>query len=235
MAASIGDEGTWWLALATDPAAADGIETSQEATGAAFRARMLLQPDDTRTLSLRLSQGGTPRPPVGIDADATLGTRAREGEAFLATLVPHTGEDLARLFWCPSPRDTSVVDRVFEAVALAVVDPVSAQRRLSAVIDEQMRSRVASTEPPIAAWAALRIHELVVSSTGGRDHEFLEQVFHVLLEDYSRWVDRLDRVGSQPAPGWPAGPRWDRQHRGQRGMDGLLQRLDAVARGRACP
>ena len=205
--------GTWWLVmdgLRDDPADIDGVagtEEVEEGASAAFRSRFVLQSGERRTLRLRLSRSEDPRPPVGLDAEATLGTRAREAEAYLAALVPTLaaeagpGEALARLFWEPWPADASVVDQVFAALGLAVADPATAQRRLSSIIDRRLRAPAPSSEPPVAAWAAMRIHELVASSTGRRDHAFLEQMFHALLDDYSRWVDRLDPSDRNPLQG----------------------------------
>ena len=207
LSAQVAGLGTWWLAADGGAGGIDGVE---EGTGAAFRSRLVLQPEQTRILRLRLSRSVAPRPPAGVDAAATLGTRSREAAAFQSALLPgtrdaaahlDTGTALARLLWGPRPADASVVDQVFAALGLAVVDPMAAQRRLSSLIDHQVRSSGASTEPPVAAWAALRIHELVVSSTGRRDHGFLERVFQALLDDYSRWVDRVDPSDRNPLQG----------------------------------
>jgi len=203
---------TWWLAAAGAPETTDTIE---EGTSAALRSHLELQAGETRTLALRLSRSDGPRPPLGIDAEATLGTRAREAAAFQRSLLPAsaaagddppTSQALARLLWQPLPAEATLVEQVFAALGLAVVDAVAAQHRLSSVIDQHLSGPVASTEPPVAAWAALRIHELVVSSLGRRDHGFLEGAFHALLEDYSRWVDRLDPAGRNPLQGGLLGP-----------------------------
>jgi hypothetical protein len=210
------DLGTWWLVL---DEGSIRTETVEEGTGAELRSRLVLQPGETRMLRLRLSRSEGPRPPVGVDAEATLGTRAREAAAFGEALFvgrrkasdhraarapagrPAADEALARLIWQPLPGGTAVVEEVFAALGLAVADAVAAQGRLSSIIDQHVLAAGPSTEPPVAAWAALRIHELVVSSTGRRDHGFLEGMFHALLDDYSRWVDRIDPSDRNPLQG----------------------------------
>jgi hypothetical protein len=45
--------------------------------------------------------------------------------------------------------------------------------------------------PPVHAWAALRIFEI----DGSKDHEFLERVLHKLMLNFSWWVNRKDVGG----------------------------------------
>ncbi len=222
------DVGTWWLTADTCP----GADHRGGRHGRLVPVRGChWTRAQTRTLRLRLNRGDVPKPPVGPDAEATLGTRARESSAFQTALLSPagktsrrskavkvaahaahtvrstraehaaTGAALARLIWQPRAADASVVDEVFAALGLAVADPVAAQRRLASVIDQRLRGPGASTEPPVAAWAALRIHELLVSRMGRRDHDALERVFQALLDDYSRWVDRIDPADRNPLQG----------------------------------
>src|SRR5262249_13562554 len=46
--------------------------------------------------------------------------------------------------------------------------------------------------PPVHAWAALRVYEI----DGSRDHEFLERVLHKLLLNFTWWVNRKDAGGN---------------------------------------
>src|SRR5947199_8368017 len=46
--------------------------------------------------------------------------------------------------------------------------------------------------PPVHAWAALQVSEI----DGCRDHEFLEQLFHKLLLNFTWWVNRKDAQGN---------------------------------------
>src|SRR5260221_2910830 len=49
--------------------------------------------------------------------------------------------------------------------------------------------------PPVHAWAALRIFEHDAATTGTPDHDFLARVFHKLLINFSWWVNRKDVRG----------------------------------------
>jgi hypothetical protein len=46
--------------------------------------------------------------------------------------------------------------------------------------------------PPVHAWAALRVHEIA----GDDDYHFLERVFHKLLLNFTWWVNRKDSSGN---------------------------------------
>ena len=63
--------------------------------------------------------------------------------------------------------------------------------------------------PPVHAWAALRVFEL----DGSRDHEFLERIFQKLLLNFTWWVNRKDAAGDEPVRGRVPRPRQHRPHR----------------------
>jgi len=214
--------GTWWLTGAAD---GPGMEARDDGATATLRVGTPLAAGEWSSVRLRLCRSEVPRSPHDLDTAATLGTRAREAAAFGATLLPSAASDteawaslgsLADVLWASTP-DASNMDRILGAVALAVADPGAAQSQLSTILGDAHRQTAASTEPPIAPWAVLRIHELATATTGRRDHSFLERMFQELLEDYSGWVDRLDATGRNPLQG------------GILGLDGCSESADGTA------
>src|SRR5262249_58206043 len=49
--------------------------------------------------------------------------------------------------------------------------------------------------PPVHAHAALRVYQIDHEQTGRPDTEFLEEVFHKLLLNFTWWVNRKDPAG----------------------------------------
>jgi hypothetical protein len=50
--------------------------------------------------------------------------------------------------------------------------------------------------PPVHAWAALRVFQIERRTTGKADHGFLESVFHKLMLNFTWWVNRKDAAGN---------------------------------------
>lgn len=51
--------------------------------------------------------------------------------------------------------------------------------------------------PPVHAWAALRVFHIEKKQTGGKgDHVFLEKIFHKLLLNFTWWINRKDSEGN---------------------------------------
>ncbi|WP_270038905.1 MGH1-like glycoside hydrolase domain-containing protein [Solirubrobacter ginsenosidimutans] len=92
-------------------------------------------------------------------------------------------------------------DLAFHCVALAQVDPDFAKNQLVLICREwymHPNGQVPAYEwafddvnPPVHAWAALRIFEI----DGSKDFEFLERVLHKLMLNFSWWVNRKDVGG----------------------------------------
>jgi hypothetical protein len=92
-------------------------------------------------------------------------------------------------------------DLAFHCVALAQVDPDFAKNQLVLICREwymHPNGQVPAYEwafddvnPPVHAWAALRIFEI----DGSKDFEFLERVLHKLMLNFSWWVNRKDMGG----------------------------------------
>ncbi len=93
-------------------------------------------------------------------------------------------------------------DLAFQCVAIARVDPGFAKEQLLLLLREwymHPNGQIPAYEwalddvnPPLHAWAALRVFEL----DGARDHEFLARVLHKLLMNFTWWVNQKDSGGN---------------------------------------
>jgi hypothetical protein len=93
-------------------------------------------------------------------------------------------------------------DLAFHCVALAHVDPGLAKEQLLLMCREwymhpngQLPAyewNFGDVNPPVHAWAALRVFEI----SGSTDHRFLERVLHKLLLNFTWWVNRKDAAGN---------------------------------------
>ncbi|MEO7589496.1 MAG: hypothetical protein ABIS84_15865 [Arachnia sp.] len=92
-------------------------------------------------------------------------------------------------------------DLAFQAVALAHVDPEFAKRQILVLLQDRYihpngqlpayEWAFGDVNPPVHAWAALSVFHCA----GDQDYEFLEQVFHRLLINFTWWVNRKDARG----------------------------------------
>ncbi len=93
-------------------------------------------------------------------------------------------------------------DLGFHCVALALVDPEFAKQQLLLFMREwymHPSGQVPAYEwafddvnPPVQAWAALRVYAIERRSRGKGDRGFLERMFHKLLLNFTWWVNRKD-------------------------------------------
>lgn len=97
-------------------------------------------------------------------------------------------------------------DLAFHCVALAHVDPAFAKYQLILLCREwymhpngQLPAYEWSFDdvnPPVQAWAALRVFEIEAASKGSAgDVAFLERIFHKLVLNFTWWVNRKDAEG----------------------------------------
>ncbi|GLS21103.1 glucosidase [Labrys miyagiensis] len=96
-------------------------------------------------------------------------------------------------------------DLAFHCVSLALVDPAFAKDQLVLLTREwfmhpngQMPAyewMFGDVNPPVHAWAALRVYEMDRDRTGVADTAFLERVLHKLLLNFTWWVNRKDTGG----------------------------------------
>lgn len=96
-------------------------------------------------------------------------------------------------------------DLAFHCLPLALVDPECAKQQLSLLLRESYMKpdgqipayewALSQVNPPVSAWAALKIYNIEKSQTGVEDRDFLERVFHKLLVNFAWWVNRKDPEG----------------------------------------
>jgi hypothetical protein len=96
-------------------------------------------------------------------------------------------------------------DLAFHCITLAMVDPTVAKQQLVALGREWYMQpngqhpayewAFGDVNPPVQAWAALRVYQIERRITGRADRDFLERVFHKLLLNFTWWVNRKDRDG----------------------------------------
>ncbi len=96
-------------------------------------------------------------------------------------------------------------DLAFHCVALALVDPDFAKEQLVLLLREWYMHpnghipayewSFSDANPPVHAWAALRVYKIERRIRGQADHAFLERVFHKLLLNFTWWVNRKDPQG----------------------------------------
>lgn len=97
-------------------------------------------------------------------------------------------------------------DLAFHAATLALVDPGFAKEQLLLLTQQRTlhpNGQMAAYEwnfgdvnPPVHAWAALRIFAMDRDATGVADYDFLRRIFHKLLLNFTWWVNREDAQGN---------------------------------------
>ena len=96
-------------------------------------------------------------------------------------------------------------DLAFHCIPLAIVDPVFAKEQLILMLREwymHPNGQIPAYEwafgdvnPPVHAWAALRVYQIEKKATGTADRKFLARVFQKLLINFTWWVNRKDAEG----------------------------------------
>jgi hypothetical protein len=96
-------------------------------------------------------------------------------------------------------------DLAFHAVSLAMIDPAFAKDQLVLLLREwymhpngQLPAyewAFGDVNPPVHAWAAMRVYQIERRATGVGDTMFLERIFHKLLINFTWWVNRKDAEG----------------------------------------
>ncbi|HTU69189.1 MAG TPA: hypothetical protein VMF11_02620 [Candidatus Baltobacteraceae bacterium] len=97
-------------------------------------------------------------------------------------------------------------DLAFHTVAFALIDPAFAKGQLILLAREWFMHpngqlpayewAFADVNPPVHAWAALRIYQIEQKEHGRGDIAFLERVFQKLLLNFTWWVNRKDAQGN---------------------------------------
>ncbi|KTS17625.1 glucosidase, partial [Methylobacterium indicum] len=93
-------------------------------------------------------------------------------------------------------------DLAFHCVTFALIDPAFAKGQLILLTREwymhpngQLPAyewAFGDVNPPVHAWAALRVYRMDQALTGKPDRAFLERVFHKLMLNFTWWVNRKD-------------------------------------------
>ncbi len=96
-------------------------------------------------------------------------------------------------------------DLAFHCIPLALVDSEFAKHQLTLLLREwymhpngQLPAyewALSDANPPVHAWAALRVYQIERKRTGVGDTQFLERVFQKLMLNFTWWVNRKDRDG----------------------------------------
>jgi hypothetical protein len=96
-------------------------------------------------------------------------------------------------------------DLGFHTLPLALMDSEFAKDQLVLILREwymhpngQLPAyewNFSDVNPPVHAWAALRVYKMEAKRTGHADRGFLERVFHKLLLNFTWWVNRKDAGG----------------------------------------
>jgi hypothetical protein len=99
----------------------------------------------------------------------------------------------------------AVWDLAFHAIPLALVDADFAKRQLNLMAREWYMHpngalpayewQLGDVNPPVHAWAALRVYKIDAKQRGEADRHFLEGIFHKLLMNFTWWVNKKDREG----------------------------------------
>jgi hypothetical protein len=96
-------------------------------------------------------------------------------------------------------------DLAFHAVTFALIDPDFAKQQMLLLMKEWYMhpdGQVPAYEwsfgdvnPPVHAWAAMRIYQIEAHRTGRKDRAFLEKMFQKLSLNFTWWVNRKDEQG----------------------------------------
>ncbi|HTH51339.1 MAG TPA: hypothetical protein VL501_05375, partial [Pyrinomonadaceae bacterium] len=96
-------------------------------------------------------------------------------------------------------------DLAFHAIPLAMVDPEFAKEQLILMLREwymHPNGQIPAYEwafgdvnPPVHAWAAMRVYQIDRNQRGTPDRAFLARVFQKLLLNFTWWVNRKDAEG----------------------------------------
>jgi hypothetical protein len=97
-------------------------------------------------------------------------------------------------------------DLAFHCLALSIIDADFAKEQLVLLLREWYQHPngqlpayewcLSDVNPPVHAWAALRVYRIEKRRRGRGDRDFLERVFHKLLLNFTWWVNRKDAGGN---------------------------------------
>ncbi len=96
-------------------------------------------------------------------------------------------------------------DLAFHCVPIAMIDPEFAKNQLILIMREWYMApsgqipayewAFSDVNPPVHAWAALKVYEMEKKFHGKGDIDFLKRVFQKLMLNFTWWVNRKDSAG----------------------------------------
>jgi hypothetical protein len=96
-------------------------------------------------------------------------------------------------------------DLSFHTISLAMIDPEFAKQQLLLLTREWYMSpdgqipayewKFSDVNPPVQAWATMRVYQIEKNFYGREDRRFLERMFQKLLLNFTWWVNRKDVAG----------------------------------------
>jgi hypothetical protein len=96
-------------------------------------------------------------------------------------------------------------DLAFHTITLSMIDPDFAKRQLILLLREWFMHpsgqlpayewAFSDVNPPVHAWAALRVYRIERKARGKGDRTFLERVFQKLMINFTWWVNQKDEDG----------------------------------------
>jgi hypothetical protein len=97
-------------------------------------------------------------------------------------------------------------DLAFHCIPFALVDSDFAKQQLTLLLREWYMHpngelpayewSFSDVNPPVHAWAALRVYQIDRRGAGHSDRTFLEGIFHKLMLNFTWWVNRKDAAGN---------------------------------------
>jgi hypothetical protein len=97
-------------------------------------------------------------------------------------------------------------DLAFHSVVFGLMDISFAKTQLHDLLTDRFQHpngqipayewEFSDVNPPVQAWAALKLFEMEEKQKGTGDHEALEKIFHRLLLNFAWWINRVDEKGN---------------------------------------
>lgn len=97
-------------------------------------------------------------------------------------------------------------DLAFHCLPIARIDPEFAKNQLLLLLNERYQHpngqipayewNFSDVNPPVHAWAVLRVYQIDKEMSGKGDLEFLQKAFHKLIINFTWWVNRKDEDGN---------------------------------------
>ncbi len=97
-------------------------------------------------------------------------------------------------------------DLTFHALAFSLIDIAFAKQQLWLLLFDQFQHpngavpayewEFCDVNPPVQAWAVLKIFEYEKKRFGKEDYPYLEKCFHKLLLNFSWWINKVDSLGN---------------------------------------